>query len=171
MGDGGGRDSGNSHGGDAGGGKDSGYADSRPRSYGDSYGDSYGGGDGKDSGSAGRPSGDSRPRSYGDSYGNGGGKDSGGEGESGGNGGKPQQKSAMGHDALYALGLLTQLGVSMAACVLIGVLVGSKLDGWLGTAPWMLVLFSFVGAGAAFKAMYDIAIKRWDKGGRKKKQR
>ncbi|MDR1062149.1 MAG: AtpZ/AtpI family protein [Clostridiales bacterium] len=107
-------------------------------------------------GGGGRPSENAKP-----------GGGSGGQpaGAKAGGGGRPP-KSAMGRDALHALGLLSQLGISMAACVLIGVLAGSKLDGWLGTSPWLLVLFAFIGAGAAFKVMYDIAIKRWSRGGK-----
>ena len=58
-----------------------------------------------------------------------------------------------------ALGLLTQLGLSMASCVLLGVLAGRYLDSRLGTSPWLLVLFAFLGAVAAFKVMYDMVIK------------
>ena len=66
-------------------------------------------------------------------------------------------------EILRALALLTQLGLSMATCVIVGVLIGRFLDRWLGTAPWLLILFSFVGAAAAFKTLYDIAIKEWMK--------
>lgn len=64
-------------------------------------------------------------------------------------------------EVLRALGLLTQLGVSMAVCVFIGVMLGKFLDGLFGTSPWLLVIFAFIGAGAAFKVMYDLAIKEW----------
>ncbi|MGI6403552.1 MAG: AtpZ/AtpI family protein [Oscillospiraceae bacterium] len=58
-----------------------------------------------------------------------------------------------------ALGLMTQLGLTMACCVLIGVLAGRFLDSKLGTSPWLLVLFSLVGGAAAMKVMYDLVIK------------
>jgi ATP synthase protein I len=73
------------------------------------------------------------------------------------------RKGAANLEALRAFGLFTQLGLSMAACALVGVLAGSRLDKWLRTSPWMLLLFSFLGVAAAFKAMYDIVIKRWSK--------
>lgn len=65
------------------------------------------------------------------------------------------------HEVLRALGLLTQLGLSMAACVLIGVIVGKYLDKWLGTSPWLLILCSFLGGAASIKVLYDLSIKEW----------
>lgn len=63
------------------------------------------------------------------------------------------------HRIIRALGLMTQLGLSMACCVLIGVAAGRFLDSKLGTSPWLLVLCSFTGGGAALKVMYDMVIK------------
>lgn len=60
-----------------------------------------------------------------------------------------------------ALSLLTQLGAAMAACVVAGVFAGKWLDQWLGTSPWLLIICAFLGAAAAFKAMYEMAIKEW----------
>ncbi|MCL2538739.1 MAG: AtpZ/AtpI family protein [Oscillospiraceae bacterium] len=64
---------------------------------------------------------------------------------------------------IRALGLLTQLGISMAVCVFIGFGAGVLLDRYLGTGPWLLIVFSLIGAGASFKVMYDLAIKGWEK--------
>ena len=58
---------------------------------------------------------------------------------------------------MRALGLLTQMGLTFAICVLLGVLIGRFLDDFLGTSPWLLLVFAFLGVGAAFKTMYDIA--------------
>ena len=60
-----------------------------------------------------------------------------------------------------ALGLLTQLGFAMAACVIVGVFLGKWLDGKLGTSPWLLLGCSLLGAAAAFKVFYDLVIKEW----------
>lgn len=60
-----------------------------------------------------------------------------------------------------ALSLLTQLGAAMAACVVAGVFAGKWLDQWLGTSPWLLIVLAFLGAGAAFKVMYELVIKEW----------
>ena len=60
---------------------------------------------------------------------------------------------------LGGLALFTQLGLSMAACVLIGVLAGGWLDSRLGTGPWLLLAGSMLGAASALKAMYDLTVK------------
>ena len=58
-----------------------------------------------------------------------------------------------------ALGYMTHIAITMAFCVLIGVLLGLFLDKKLGTDPWMVLIFSFIGCFSAFKAMIDIAKK------------
>ena len=58
-----------------------------------------------------------------------------------------------------ALGLMTQLGLTMACCVLVGVLMGRYLDRKLGTSHWLLVVFSLIGGAAALKVMYDMVMK------------
>ncbi len=60
---------------------------------------------------------------------------------------------------IRALGLMMQLGLSMACCVLVGVIAGRFLDSKLGTSPWLLVLCSLIGGAAALKVMYDMVIK------------
>lgn len=62
---------------------------------------------------------------------------------------------------IRALALLSQLGLSMAACVFAGVMAGKLLDRWLGTSPWLLIVCSIIGAAASFKVMYDMAIREW----------
>jgi len=60
-----------------------------------------------------------------------------------------------------ALGLVTQLGVSMFACLFLGVIAGRALDNWLNTSPLFLIILILLGAVAAFKVLYDLIIKRW----------
>ena len=64
-------------------------------------------------------------------------------------------------EILRALGLFGQIGTTMAACVLVGVLGGKYLDSLLGTAPWLLIVGAVIGAASAFKALYDLVIKEW----------
>ncbi len=59
-------------------------------------------------------------------------------------------------DLLQALSFFSQIGITMAVCVLIGVFAGRSLDGLLGTAPWLLLIFGLLGAGAAIKVMFDM---------------
>ena len=44
-----------------------------------------------------------------------------------------------------------QLGITLAACVMTGVFLGRLLDRLLGTAPWLLLVFSLLGAAAAIR--------------------
>ena len=62
-----------------------------------------------------------------------------------------------------ALSLMTQIGVSMFACVFVGIMLGKTLDQWFGTTPVLLLLGSLLGGIASFKALYDLAIKKWMK--------
>ena len=62
-------------------------------------------------------------------------------------------------DIAKGLGLMTQIGLTCALCIGLGVFAGRFLDGWLGTSPWLLFLFAFFGCGAAVKSMMDIAKK------------
>ncbi|HSK29477.1 MAG TPA: AtpZ/AtpI family protein, partial [Candidatus Limnocylindria bacterium] len=45
----------------------------------------------------------------------------------------------------------------MVAGLGVGAGIGYFLDGWLGTSPWMLGLFFFVGAGAGVLNTYRMA--------------
>jgi ATP synthase protein I len=60
---------------------------------------------------------------------------------------------------MRAVGYMSHIAISMAACVIIGVLFGLFLDNRLGTDPWLVLVFSFLGCAAAFKVMIDIAKK------------
>src|SRR5689334_21465923 len=46
------------------------------------------------------------------------------------------------------------VGLQFAVSILVFVFVGQWLDRKLGTAPWMLMLGVFLGAGASFYGMY-----------------
>ena len=83
-----------------------------------------------------------------------------------GQGAPPEAKTAAGVDNHYyglssAVGLVSQLGVSMFLCVFIGVMMGKRLDGWLGTSPSFLLAGALLGAGASWKVLYDLVIKKW----------
>ena len=57
---------------------------------------------------------------------------------------------------MKALAQFTQLGITMASCIAVGFVIGKFFDWLLGTTPWLMVLFMFVGSGAAIKILYDI---------------
>jgi ATP synthase protein I len=60
---------------------------------------------------------------------------------------------------IRAMSYMSQIAISSVVCVLIGVFAGLHLDRWLGTAPWLLLIFSLLGCLSAFKVMIDIAKK------------
>ncbi len=52
------------------------------------------------------------------------------------------------------LSLALKIGVELVASLAIGVGIGLLLDGWLGSAPWMLVVFFMLGAAAGMLNVY-----------------
>ena len=48
------------------------------------------------------------------------------------------------------LGFALRIGSDLVAALVVGVGIGVLLDYWLGTKPWMLVLFFLFGAAAGF---------------------
>ncbi|MCL2767713.1 MAG: AtpZ/AtpI family protein [Synergistaceae bacterium] len=50
---------------------------------------------------------------------------------------------------------MSQIGFMVAACILTGVLLGRFLDGVFNTSPWLVLLFSLLGTGAAFKYLME----------------
>ncbi len=53
-----------------------------------------------------------------------------------------------------SLGFLSSVGISMVASVLIGMAMGYYLDQWLGTAPWMLLIFLGFGIVSGFRNIF-----------------
>lgn len=64
---------------------------------------------------------------------------------------------------IQGLTLFSQLGIRLAATVFVGVLIGKYLDRLLGTAPWLLLIFSLLGAAAAMKVLFDFVNKEEQK--------
>jgi len=62
-------------------------------------------------------------------------------------------KKKQRNNALQALSYFSQIGFTIASCVLIGVFLGMFLDNRLGTSPWLLLIFSLLGTGAAFSSL------------------
>ena len=50
-----------------------------------------------------------------------------------------------------------RIAVELAAAVAVGAGIGLVLDQWLGTKPWLLIVFFFVGCGAGFLNVYRTA--------------
>lgn len=52
------------------------------------------------------------------------------------------------------LGQLSTLGIAMVAAVAIGLAAGYWLDRWLGTSPWLTMVFTLLGIVAAFLNLF-----------------
>lgn len=49
---------------------------------------------------------------------------------------------------------MLRIGIEMVSAVAVGVGIGWLLDRWLGTKPWLMVLFFFMGAAAGILGAY-----------------
>ena len=72
-------------------------------------------------------------------------------GEGGSGGGSDRTSRTAG------LGLGMRLAFDMVSGIVVGVGLGLLLDYWLGTAPWLLIVFFFLGASAGMLNVYRTA--------------
>lgn len=52
------------------------------------------------------------------------------------------------------MGLAVKVGTELVAGVLVGVGIGWLLDRWLGTKPWLMIVFFLLGATAGMFGVY-----------------
>ena len=57
------------------------------------------------------------------------------------------------------LGKYSALGLEMALSVVIGMGIGYYLDRWLGTGPWLMVLWIGLGFAAGVRSLYRAAVR------------
>lgn len=55
-----------------------------------------------------------------------------------------------------ALGFAMRVGVELVAALAVGVGIGLLLDRWLGTAPWLLLLFFVLGSAAGILNVFRL---------------
>ncbi len=55
------------------------------------------------------------------------------------------------------LGLGLRVAIEMAAAVAVAVAIGWFLDGWLGTRPWLMIVFLAFGFAAGVLNVYRVA--------------
>ena len=60
---------------------------------------------------------------------------------------------------VLALAHFTQIAITIVACVAVGIFLGWLLDRYLGTSPWLLLVFTLLGIVAAFKSIFEFAKK------------
>jgi ATP synthase protein I len=67
---------------------------------------------------------------------------------------------------IKSLGFLSSVGISMVASTLIGLGMGYYLDKWLGTSPWLTLVFLGFGVVSGFRNIYILTereLKRQEK--------
>lgn len=62
-------------------------------------------------------------------------------------------------DLFKKFGLAMTLGTVFVSYVLAGGVIGHFLDKWLGTTPWMFLIFFFLGMGGAIYNAFKIAAR------------
>lgn len=55
---------------------------------------------------------------------------------------------------IKSLGFLSGVGISLVASTFIGLAMGYYLDKWLGTSPWMTLIFLGFGIVSGFRNVY-----------------
>jgi ATP synthase protein I len=55
-----------------------------------------------------------------------------------------------------AMGLGFRIGLELVVAVFVGVAIGWAIDRWLGTRPWGLLVFLFLGIGAGMTNVYRV---------------
>jgi len=66
----------------------------------------------------------------------------------------------MERDWVKALAFLSQIGITIAACIVVGVFLGIFLDRLFGISPILTIVCSLLGLIAAFKSIFDLASKK-----------
>jgi len=59
---------------------------------------------------------------------------------------------------MRALSLMTHIGLTMAICIIGGVLIGRFIDGLLHTSPLFLIIFIVLGCATAIYNLYRMAL-------------
>ena len=55
--------------------------------------------------------------------------------------------------------MFSSMGMELGLSVVVGFLIGSWLDGWLGTEPWLLLIFGAAGIIAGYRSIFRILKK------------
>ena len=61
--------------------------------------------------------------------------------------------------AMKWMTLMSQVGITMVANIMVGLFIGKYLDQWLHTSPLFLLLFIFIWFFSGIKSVYLLIIK------------
>jgi ATP synthase protein I len=61
--------------------------------------------------------------------------------------------------AMGLLGTVGTIGMQLVVATFIGLAMGYYLDEWLGTQPWMLIIFLLLGIVTGFRDVYREAMR------------
>jgi len=62
-------------------------------------------------------------------------------------------------EALVLFGNVATIGMQLVVATFIGLAMGYYLDEWLGTKPWMLIIFLLLGIVTGFRDVYREAMR------------
>lgn len=62
-------------------------------------------------------------------------------------------------NATAGLGFALRIGVELVVALAMGVGIGVLLDRWLGTTPWLMLVFILLGAAAGFLNIYRVMMR------------
>lgn len=69
----------------------------------------------------------------------------------------PNKRSAAGGAANPSgIGLAMRVGVEMVTTILVGTAIGYGLDNWLGTKPWLMIVWMLLGGAAGISNVYRV---------------
>ncbi|WP_420725824.1 AtpZ/AtpI family protein [Hwanghaeella sp. LZ110] len=71
---------------------------------------------------------------------------------------RSQEQGDAPDSGMKGIGFAMRLGTELVAAIGIGVGVGYGLDQWLGTTPWLMVLFFFFGGAAGVLNVYRLSM-------------
>ncbi|BDV00114.1 hypothetical protein TDMWS_01990 [Thermodesulfomicrobium sp. WS] len=58
------------------------------------------------------------------------------------------------NDFFELLGMASVMGIHLVSGIIVGLVMGYYLDKWLGTKPWLLVVFLIFGIIAGYRNMF-----------------
>ncbi len=68
-----------------------------------------------------------------------------------------KSRQAEGGDSGKGTGIALRIATEFVVAVIVGGAIGWYLDDWLGTKPWLMVVFFFLGVGAGFLNVFRAA--------------